>query len=54
MMKMFLMALLIGLLLFLSLFIYAACVAAGHEDRMREDMYEQWKREHAISAETEG
>ena len=58
-MKMILMAALIGLLLFLSLFIYAACVAAGHEDWMREDMYEQWKREHTgreypVSAETEG
>ena len=59
MMKRILLTALFCILLLFTLFIYAACVAAGREDRMREYMYEQWKqkhtgREYPVSAETEG
>ncbi len=59
MLKTILIIALIGIILLFALFIYAACVAAGREDRAREYMYEQWTREHAgkeypIPAETEG
>lgn len=59
MLKTILIIALIGIILLFALFIYAACVAAGREDRAREYMYEQWAREHVgkkypIPAETEG
>ena len=43
-------------LMLLALISYAACVAAGREDRAMERMYEKWELEHsekAVPAPTE-
>ena len=51
MLKTVLTVILILFLLFIAALGYAACAAAGREDRLMEQFYERWEREHPGSQE---